>query len=140
MNLLHTQYQIAVNRLNKGLYHGKNLSIRRNSDINLIKEYNKRNRDLVTSKNPFVVPTENSVRNETRYLQISAILREYLHMMFASHPVAYKDEFFVLFGFLDNLFAMSHREFCVVSARLANWVKVFCLSNNDSQGDIPDSE
>lgn len=129
--------QLASTRLLQGNYNGKWAARRRNSDIALLNADKMSRKENLLGKDPFLVPKTNSKTNEQKFLQISAILRQFVIMIFGEVASPYKRIIFTLFGDLDRLFSASQRDFCIVSARLFNWFKVYSLSGRDDQGDIP---
>ncbi|QDM55307.1 RNA-dependent RNA polymerase [Geopora sumneriana mitovirus 1] len=135
--IVNTMVQLAASRLRKGVYKGKWAARRRNSDIALLNADRMSRVSRTTSKHPFFIPKTNTKMNEEKFLQISAILRQFVIMIFGEHASPYKRILFTLFGDLDRLFSSSQSDFCIVSARLFNWFRVYALSGRDDQGDIP---
>lgn len=74
----------------------------------------------VKSANPFVIPSENRKRNETRYLQITQILREGIKFDLAKLLPNSPSQFASLFAYLDRLSSGNHVKFCEDLALLFN--------------------
>lgn len=126
--------------MEKGNYRGKNLSNLVKFDRCLVTKAKSMKMEAKAVQAAFRLPRENIKFNEDRYLQITAVLRQYVSMTFSDmNPLFYK-ECFKVFGFMDNLFSQSHREFCETMARHSNWFKVFALSGRRNQGDMLEKE
>lgn len=127
----------AKQRLSVSNYKGANAASRRNSDLKNIRATELRNNILRTSSKPFNTPSINSKLNESRYITISAILREYIKVVFRVNPLSYIYNFSSVFALTDTWFGESQRGFCENSALYFNWFKIFALSGRQDQGDIP---
>jgi len=87
--------------------------------------------------NPFKIPQVNAKRNSQRYLQITAVLREYIKLLFSTNAPHLEVSFSRLFAFMDGLYADSPQRYCAHITDLNNWFKVYVLSGSRAQGDIP---
>lgn len=90
-----------------------------------------------SDRHPFYIPNINTKRNTDRYIQITAVLRQYVEMLIPHTEDQLLIHISSLFGFLDNMFNRSASSFCTTVALLNNWFKVYVLSGKRHMGDIP---
>lgn len=89
-----------------------------------------------TPKNPFILPNINDKLNFNRYSQISKILRLYLQLFIDPLHLGVGRSIAGLFSYLDFAFNLSVHNYCILSAKLANWFKVWYISGNAERGDL----
>ena len=97
---------------------------------------NRVNGPISISKHPFILPNINDKHNFNRFSQISKILRLYLQLFIDPLQLGVGRPIAGLFAYLDFAFNVSVNNYCILSAKLANWFKVWYLSGESSQGDI----
>lgn len=73
-----------------------------------------------SDKNPFIIPNTNIKRNTDRYIQITAVLRQYSEMIIPQGNSQLSKAISSLFSFMDNSFNRSNHSFCINLASIHN--------------------